>query len=78
MEFHWHTFKLGEVIKQRAFKIMRRDPAESYGNISIYLYILEKTYSGTVVNFKEMKEKYFLYSLNALNVSIRGCIILFM
>ncbi|XP_049353825.1 protein FAR1-RELATED SEQUENCE 4-like [Solanum verrucosum] len=58
--------------KKKAFETLRGDPAESYGKIPTYLYILEKTYPGTIVNYKKTDENHFLYSFTALDASIRG------
>ncbi|KAK6777443.1 hypothetical protein RDI58_024160 [Solanum bulbocastanum] len=58
--------------KAKAIKTLRGDPAESYGKIPMYLYILETTYLGTVVKYKKTDENHFLYSFVALDASIRG------
>lgn len=45
----------------------------SYGKLTIYLYMLEKTYQGTVVDLRKMEEGHFLYTFIALHACIRGC-----
>lgn len=47
--------------KQRAFKLLRGDPAESYEFFFlIYLYIFVTTYPGIIVNLNR-RRKSFLY-----------------
>lgn len=58
--------------KQKAMNLLRGDPAESYGKIPEYLYILEKTYPETVVSLKKEDEDRFLYAFIALDACIRG------
>ncbi|PHU15306.1 Cinnamoyl-CoA reductase 1 [Capsicum chinense] len=58
--------------KKKATTILRGDPAESYGKIPPYLYILEMTYPGTIVRLKKTDEDLFLYAFIALDACIRG------
>ncbi|KAM3232734.1 hypothetical protein P3L10_018093 [Capsicum annuum] len=58
--------------KKKATTILRGNPAESYGKIPPYLYILETTYPGTIVRLKKRDEDLFLYAFVALDACIRG------
>ncbi|XP_075087597.1 uncharacterized protein LOC142169608 [Nicotiana tabacum] len=58
--------------KKKAMQFLRGHHAESYSPLPSYLYILEKTYPGSVVKLQKTVDECFLYALVALNISIRG------
>ncbi|XP_009604023.1 uncharacterized protein [Nicotiana tomentosiformis] len=58
--------------KEKALKFLRGHPADSYSRLASYLYILEKTYPGSVVKLQKTKDGYFLYAFVALSTSING------
>ncbi|XP_060212179.1 uncharacterized protein LOC132639773 [Lycium barbarum] len=58
--------------KQKAMIMLRGDPADSYSKIPAYLYILQKTYPGSVVRLEKTEEDRFLYTFVALEDCIRG------
>ncbi|XP_019236164.1 PREDICTED: uncharacterized protein LOC109216462 [Nicotiana attenuata] len=58
--------------KEKALKFLRGHPPDSYSRLPSYLYILEKTYAGTVVNLKKTEDDCFLYAFVALSTSIKG------
>ncbi|XP_060206278.1 uncharacterized protein LOC132633916 [Lycium barbarum] len=58
--------------KEKALNKLRGDPTESYNKLPSYFYILEKTYSGSVVSLEKTAEDRFLYAFVALELCIRG------
>ncbi|KAH0698570.1 hypothetical protein KY284_012785 [Solanum tuberosum] len=58
--------------KEKALKLLRGDPAESYAKLLGYLYILEQTYPGYVLSLKRKEGESFLYAFVALEACIRG------
>ncbi|XP_019228001.1 PREDICTED: uncharacterized protein LOC109209228 [Nicotiana attenuata] len=58
--------------KEKALKFLRSHPADSYRRLSSYLYILEKTYPGSVVKLQKTEDDCFLYAFVALSKSIKG------
>ncbi|XP_019253841.1 PREDICTED: uncharacterized protein LOC109232528 [Nicotiana attenuata] len=58
--------------KEKALEFLRGHPAHSYSRLPSYLYILEKTYPGTVVKLKKTEDDCFLYAFVALSTSIMG------
>ncbi|XP_027771358.1 uncharacterized protein LOC114076469 [Solanum pennellii] len=58
--------------KEKAIKLVRGDPAESYARLPGYFYILEQTYSGFVLKIKRKEGDKFLYAFVALEACIRG------
>ncbi|XP_016434619.2 uncharacterized protein LOC107760983 [Nicotiana tabacum] len=58
--------------KKNALEFLRGHPADSYSRLPSYLYILEKTYPGSVVKLQKTEDEYFLYVLVALSTSIKG------
>ncbi|XP_070004798.1 uncharacterized protein [Nicotiana sylvestris] len=59
-------------VKEKALEFLRGHPADSYSRLPSYLYILEKTYPGTVVNLKKTEDVFFLYAFVVLSTSIKG------
>ncbi|XP_070055072.1 uncharacterized protein [Nicotiana tomentosiformis] len=57
--------------KEKALEFLRGHPVDSYSRLPSYLYILEKTYPGSVVKLEKTKNDYFLYALVALSASIK-------
>ncbi|XP_059277727.1 uncharacterized protein LOC132031860 [Lycium ferocissimum] len=58
--------------KQKAMIMLRGDPTDSYSKLPAYLYILQKTYPGSVVRLEKTEEDRFLYTFVALEACIRG------
>ncbi|XP_009608926.1 uncharacterized protein [Nicotiana tomentosiformis] len=58
--------------KDKALEFLRGHPADSYSRLPSYLYILEKTYPGSVVKLQKTEDDCFLYSFIALSTSIRS------
>ncbi|XP_019236386.1 PREDICTED: uncharacterized protein LOC109216667 [Nicotiana attenuata] len=58
--------------KEKALQFLRGHPADSYSKLSSYLYILEKTYPGSVVKLKKTDDDCFLYVFVAICTSISG------
>ncbi|XP_060201958.1 uncharacterized protein LOC132630394 [Lycium barbarum] len=58
--------------KQKAMIMLQGDPTDSYSKIPAYLYILQKTYPGSVVRLEKTEEDRFLYTFVALEACIRG------
>ncbi|XP_070007426.1 uncharacterized protein [Nicotiana sylvestris] len=58
--------------KEKALEFLRGDPADSYSRLPSYLYILEKTYLGSVVKLKKTDDNCFLYAFVAMSMSING------
>ncbi|XP_075085073.1 uncharacterized protein LOC142168308 [Nicotiana tabacum] len=58
--------------KENALKFLRGHPADSYSHLPSYLYILEKTYPGSVVKLQKIEDDCFLYAFIALSTSIKG------
>nr|XP_033514816.1 uncharacterized protein LOC117279403 [Nicotiana tomentosiformis] len=58
--------------KEKTLEFLRGHPAESYSRLPSYLYILEKTYPGSVVKLQKTEDDCFLYAFVALNTSIKG------
>ncbi|XP_075103755.1 uncharacterized protein LOC142178323 [Nicotiana tabacum] len=57
--------------KEKALKFLRGHPADSYSRLPSYLYILEKTYPGSVVKLQKTDDDYFLYAFVTLSTSIK-------
>ncbi|XP_075112098.1 protein FAR1-RELATED SEQUENCE 5-like [Nicotiana tabacum] len=58
--------------KEKALQFLRGHPADSYNKLPSYLYILEKTYPGSVVKLKKTDDDGFLYVFVAICMSING------
>ncbi|XP_070040771.1 uncharacterized protein [Nicotiana tomentosiformis] len=58
--------------KEKALEFLRGHPADSYSRLPSYLYILEKTYPGSVVKLQKTDDDCFLYAFVALSTSING------
>ncbi|XP_009605328.1 uncharacterized protein [Nicotiana tomentosiformis] len=58
--------------KEKALEFLRGHPADSYSRLRSYLYILEKTYLGSVVKLQKTEDDCFLYAFVALSTSIKG------
>ncbi|XP_075077289.1 uncharacterized protein LOC142164025 [Nicotiana tabacum] len=58
--------------KKKALKFLRGHPVDSYSQLPSYLYILEKTYPGSVVKLQKTDDDCFLYAFVALSMSIKG------
>ncbi|XP_009777110.1 protein FAR1-RELATED SEQUENCE 3-like [Nicotiana sylvestris] len=58
--------------KEKALEFLRGHPADSYNKLPSYLYILEKTYSGSVVKLKKTDDDCFMYVFVAICTSISG------
>ncbi|KAH0696603.1 hypothetical protein KY289_014085 [Solanum tuberosum] len=58
--------------KEKAIKLVRGDPTESYAKLPGYLYILEQTYPGSVLKLERTECDKFLYAFVALEACIRG------
>nr|XP_016494671.1 PREDICTED: uncharacterized protein LOC107813873 [Nicotiana tabacum] len=58
--------------KEKALQFMRGHPADSYSKLPSYLYILEKTYLGSVVKLKKTDDDCFLYVFVAICTSSSG------
>ncbi|XP_070013029.1 protein FAR1-RELATED SEQUENCE 3-like [Nicotiana sylvestris] len=58
--------------KEKALQFLRCHPADSYSKLPSYLYILEKTYPGSVVKLKKTYDDCFLYVFVAICTSING------
>ncbi|XP_075108906.1 uncharacterized protein LOC142180739 [Nicotiana tabacum] len=52
--------------KENALQFLRGHPADSYSKLPSYLYILEKTYPGSVVKLKKTDDDCFLYVFVAI------------
>ncbi|XP_009604249.2 uncharacterized protein [Nicotiana tomentosiformis] len=59
-------------VKEKALEFLRGHPADSYSRLPSYLYILEKTYPGSVVKLQKSEDDCFLYVFVALSTSIKG------
>ncbi|XP_070057673.1 uncharacterized protein [Nicotiana tomentosiformis] len=66
------TYKQAWRAKEKALEFLRGQPTDSYSRLLSYLYILEKTYPGSVVKLQKTKDGYFLYAFVALSTSIKG------
>ncbi|XP_019252734.1 PREDICTED: uncharacterized protein LOC109231529 [Nicotiana attenuata] len=58
--------------KEKTLEFLRGHPADSYIKLPSYLYILEKTYPGSVVKLKKTDDDCFLYAFVAICTSISG------
>ncbi|XP_019241251.1 PREDICTED: protein FAR1-RELATED SEQUENCE 5-like [Nicotiana attenuata] len=58
--------------KEKALEFLRGHPADSNIKFPSYLYILEKTYPGSVVKLKKTDDDCFLYVFVAICTSISG------
>nr|XP_009798094.1 PREDICTED: uncharacterized protein LOC104244383 [Nicotiana sylvestris] len=58
--------------KDKALEFLRGHLADSYSRLPSYLYILEKTYPGSVVKLKKTDDNCFLYAFVAISTSING------
>ncbi|XP_070013710.1 uncharacterized protein [Nicotiana sylvestris] len=58
--------------KEKALQFLRGHPADSYNKLPSYLYILEKTYPGSVVKLKKTNDDCFLYIFVVICTSISG------
>ncbi|XP_070047190.1 uncharacterized protein [Nicotiana tomentosiformis] len=58
--------------KEKALEFLRGHPADSCSHLPNYLYILEKTYLGSVVKLQKIEYDYFLYAFITLSTSIKG------
>ncbi|XP_070004131.1 uncharacterized protein [Nicotiana sylvestris] len=58
--------------KEKALQFLRGHPTNSYSKLPSYLYILKKTYPGSVVKLKKTGDDCFLYVFVAICTSISG------
>ncbi|XP_075095181.1 uncharacterized protein LOC142173484 [Nicotiana tabacum] len=58
--------------KEKALEFLKGHPADFYSRLPSYLYILEKTYPGSVVKLQKTEDDCFLYAFVALSSSIKG------
>ncbi|XP_070043001.1 uncharacterized protein [Nicotiana tomentosiformis] len=58
--------------KEKALEFLRGHPADSYSRLPSYLYILEKTYSGSRVKLQKTDDVCFLYAFVTFSTSIKG------
>ncbi|XP_019226388.1 PREDICTED: uncharacterized protein LOC109207842 [Nicotiana attenuata] len=58
--------------KEKVLEFLRYHRADSYIKLPSYLYILEKTYPGSVVKLKKMDDDCFLYAFVVIFTSISG------
>ncbi|XP_016437243.1 uncharacterized protein LOC107763282 [Nicotiana tabacum] len=58
--------------KKKDLQFLRGHPADSYSKLPSYLYILKKTYPGSVVKLKKTDDDCFLYVFVAICMSISG------
>ncbi|XP_075095215.1 uncharacterized protein LOC142173509 [Nicotiana tabacum] len=58
--------------KEKALKFLRGHSVDSYSRLPSYLYILEKTYLGSLVKLQKTEDDCFLYAFVALSTSIKG------
>ncbi|XP_070023679.1 uncharacterized protein [Nicotiana sylvestris] len=58
--------------KEKALQFLRGYPADSYNKLPSYLYIMEKTYPGSIVKLKKTGDDCFLYVFVAICTSISG------
>ncbi|XP_070039981.1 uncharacterized protein [Nicotiana tomentosiformis] len=58
--------------KENALEFLRVHLVDSYSRLPSYLYILEKTYLGSVVKLQKTEDNCFLYTFVALSTSIKG------
>nr|XP_016497948.1 PREDICTED: uncharacterized protein LOC107816716 [Nicotiana tabacum] len=58
--------------KEKALQFLRGYPVDSYNKLPSYLYILEKTYLGSVVRLKKTEDDCFLYVFVVICTSISG------
>nr|XP_009778591.1 PREDICTED: uncharacterized protein LOC104227911 [Nicotiana sylvestris] len=58
--------------KEKALQFLRGHPADSYSKLPSYLYILEKTYLGSVVKLKNTDDDCFLFVFVTICTSISG------
>ncbi|XP_070001930.1 uncharacterized protein [Nicotiana sylvestris] len=58
--------------KKKALQFLRGYPVDSYNKLPSYLYILEKTYLGSVVRLKKTEDDCFLYVFVVICTSISG------
>ncbi|XP_070029581.1 uncharacterized protein [Nicotiana sylvestris] len=56
--------------KEKTLQFLIGHPADSYSKLSSYIYILEKTYPGSVVKYKKTADECFLYAFVAICTSI--------
>ncbi|XP_070050097.1 uncharacterized protein [Nicotiana tomentosiformis] len=58
---------------EKALEFLRGYLSDSYSRLPSSLYILEKTYPGSVVKLQKTNNDCFLYAYIALSTSIKGC-----
>ncbi|XP_075076467.1 uncharacterized protein LOC142163113 [Nicotiana tabacum] len=58
--------------KKKALEFLRGHPTDFYSRLPSYLYIMEKTYLGSVVKLKKTDDNCFLYTFVAMSTSING------
>nr|XP_009621972.1 uncharacterized protein LOC104113500 [Nicotiana tomentosiformis] len=58
--------------KEKALEFLRGHPTDFNSRLPSYLYILEKTYPGSVVKLQKTEDDCFLYTFVALRTSIKG------
>nr|XP_009606118.1 uncharacterized protein LOC104100566 [Nicotiana tomentosiformis] len=58
--------------KKNALDFLRGHPADSYNHLPSYLYILEKTYPGSVVKLQKTNDYCFFYAFVVLSTPIKG------
>ncbi|XP_060200140.1 uncharacterized protein LOC132628373 [Lycium barbarum] len=65
------SYMLAWRAREKAMNDLRGDPAASYNKLSAYVYILDKTYSGSHVKMHKSCENEFLYFFVALKAYIK-------
>ncbi|XP_070004715.1 uncharacterized protein [Nicotiana sylvestris] len=58
--------------KEKVLQFLRGHPADSYNKLPSYLYILEKTYPGSIVKLKKTNDDCFLYVFVTICTSKSG------
>ncbi|XP_075084382.1 uncharacterized protein LOC142167887 [Nicotiana tabacum] len=58
--------------KEKALEFLRGHLADSYSHLPNYLYILKKTYPGSIVKLQKTEDDCFLYAFVTLSRSIKG------
>ncbi|XP_075076703.1 uncharacterized protein LOC142163332 [Nicotiana tabacum] len=66
------TYMQAWISKEKALEFLRDHPVDSYSRLPSYLYILEKTYPGSVVKLKKTDDDCFLYAFVVISTSING------
>ncbi|XP_060191517.1 uncharacterized protein LOC132621312 [Lycium barbarum] len=66
------SYMMARRAREKAIKDFRGDPAHSYKKLPAYIYILDKTYPGSLVKMHKSPENEFMYLFVALKAFIKG------